>query len=117
VSISDFIDLASRFNQQATKWSDGDLNYDGQVTISDFIDLAANFNHSLPPPAPAAAAGESVSIDSAGGENLNSDADTAVIAKNESGSLFSRSSSKRHTHHKRHAHKESPHWISRAGAY
>src|SRR5204863_2718050 len=37
VSISDFIDLASRFNQPATKWSEGDLNYDGQISISDFI--------------------------------------------------------------------------------
>src|SRR5205085_751716 len=94
VSISDFIDLASHFNQPATKWSEGDLNYDGQVTISDFIDLAANFNKALPPPgqAAAAAAGESVTIDSAGATSLDSNADTAVLANNELGSLFSSSS-------------------------
>jgi hypothetical protein len=46
VTISDFIDLASNFNQIGVTWQEGDLNYDGQVTISDFIDLAANFNGS-----------------------------------------------------------------------
>jgi hypothetical protein len=42
VSISDFIDLASNFNQPGG-WRQGDLNYDGLVTIGDFIDLASNF--------------------------------------------------------------------------
>jgi len=42
-TISDFIDLASHFNQPGT-WQEGDLNYDKIVTISDFIDLASNFN-------------------------------------------------------------------------
>jgi fibronectin-binding autotransporter adhesin len=44
VTISDFIDLASNFNQIGMTWQEGDLNYDGAVTISDFIDLASNFN-------------------------------------------------------------------------
>ena len=52
VSISDFIDLATQFNQPgALTWQEGDLNYDGHVTISDFIDLAANFNTSYAPAA------------------------------------------------------------------
>jgi hypothetical protein len=47
VTISDFIDLASHFNQIGTAtWQEGDLNYDRNVTIADFIDLAANFNTS-----------------------------------------------------------------------
>jgi hypothetical protein len=47
VTISDFIDLASHFNELAgMSWQEGDLNYDGAVTISDFIDQAANFNTS-----------------------------------------------------------------------
>jgi len=50
VTISDFIDLASNFNQlSGTTWQEGDLNYDGAVTISDFIDLAANFNTAYAP--------------------------------------------------------------------
>ena len=50
VSISDFIDLASNFNQlSGATWQEGDLNYDGAVTISDFIDLAANFNTAYGP--------------------------------------------------------------------
>ncbi len=50
VTISDFIDLASHFNQLAgMTWQEGDLNYDGSVTISDFIDLAANFNTTYGP--------------------------------------------------------------------
>jgi hypothetical protein len=50
VTISDFIDLASHFNEvgQMT-WQEGDVNYDNSVTISDFIDLAANFNTSYGP--------------------------------------------------------------------
>jgi hypothetical protein len=44
VTIADFIDLASNFNQTDVTWQEGDLNYDGQVSISDFIDLASNFN-------------------------------------------------------------------------
>jgi hypothetical protein len=52
VTISDFIDLASKFNQPGDlTWQEGDLNYDGHVTISDFIDLAANFNSSYAPEA------------------------------------------------------------------
>ena len=43
VSIADFIDLASNFNQPGF-WQMGDMNFDGFVTIADFIDLAANFN-------------------------------------------------------------------------
>jgi hypothetical protein len=47
VTISDFIDLASHFNQVGTAtWQEGDLNYDHNVTIADFIDLASNFNSS-----------------------------------------------------------------------
>ncbi|HEV8605960.1 MAG TPA: autotransporter-associated beta strand repeat-containing protein [Tepidisphaeraceae bacterium] len=50
VTISDFIDLASNFDQlQGMTWQEGDLNYDGAVTISDFIDLAANFNTAYGP--------------------------------------------------------------------
>jgi len=50
VSISDFIDLASHFNElNGVTWQEGDLNYDDSVTISDFIDLAANFNTSYAP--------------------------------------------------------------------
>jgi hypothetical protein len=45
VTISDFIDLASHFNNTGG-WQEGDLNFDGTVTISDFIDLASNFNTS-----------------------------------------------------------------------
>jgi len=56
VTISDFIDLASHFNQFPATWSEGDLNYDNAVTISDFIDLASNFNQSL--------AGTGIAIDS-----------------------------------------------------
>lgn len=41
VTISDFIDLASNFNEEG-QWYDGDLNHDGVITISDMIDLAAN---------------------------------------------------------------------------
>jgi hypothetical protein len=56
VTISDFIDLASQFNQPGQlTWQEGDLNYDGQVTIADFIDLAANFNTSYVQSAGAAA--------------------------------------------------------------
>jgi hypothetical protein len=43
VTIADFIELASHFNQSGL-WSDGDVNFDGMVTIADFIDLGANFN-------------------------------------------------------------------------
>ena len=104
VSISDFIDLASRFNQPATKWSDGDLNYDGQITISDFIDLAANFNHSIAPPAPAQApANEAVTVDSGGDDSNASD---SVVAQNES-SVFKKSSHRKQSHHRR-AHKSAP---------
>jgi len=46
VSISDFIDLFSHFNQVAG-WREGDLNYDKQVSISDFIDLSSNFGQTL----------------------------------------------------------------------
>jgi hypothetical protein len=47
VTISDFIDLASHFNQLGmATWQEGDMNYDRSVTIADFIDLAANFNTS-----------------------------------------------------------------------
>ena len=47
VTSSDFIDLASHFNQIGTAtWQEGDLNYDRNVTIADFIDLAGNFNTS-----------------------------------------------------------------------
>jgi Ca2+-binding RTX toxin-like protein len=47
VTISDFIDLSSNFNNVGTAtWQEGDLNYDGNVSISDFIDLAANFGGS-----------------------------------------------------------------------
>ena len=118
VSISDFIDLASKFNSPATKWSDGDLNYDGQVTVSDFIDLAANFNKTLAPPSPALApASEALTVaDSDSAQTLDVQADSAVVAKNESAGLFSRSS-RRHSHHQRHAPKASRHWIGRAGAY
>jgi autotransporter-associated beta strand protein len=50
VTISDFIDLASKFNEIGTlTWQEGDLNYDGHVTISDFIDLASNFNSAYGP--------------------------------------------------------------------
>jgi hypothetical protein len=45
VSIADFIDLASHFNQSGT-WQEGDVNYDGNITIADFIDLASQFNTS-----------------------------------------------------------------------
>ena len=37
VTISDFIDLASNFNQLGVTWQEGDINYDGAVTISDLI--------------------------------------------------------------------------------
>jgi fibronectin-binding autotransporter adhesin len=47
VTIADFIDLASHFNQIGTAtWQEGDLNYDRNVTIADFIELASNFNAS-----------------------------------------------------------------------
>ena len=48
VTIADFIDLASNFNQSGPNitWQEGDLNGDNAVTISDFIDLASNFNSS-----------------------------------------------------------------------
>jgi hypothetical protein len=47
VTISDFIDLASHFNQSGNAtWQEGDLNYDRNVTIADFIDLASNFGSS-----------------------------------------------------------------------
>jgi autotransporter-associated beta strand protein len=47
VTISDFIDLASHFNQVGNAtWQEGDLNYDRNVTIADFIDLASNFGSS-----------------------------------------------------------------------
>jgi ELWxxDGT repeat protein len=46
VSIADFIQLASHFNQSPATWEDGDLNDDGAVTIADFIDLASNFGQS-----------------------------------------------------------------------
>jgi hypothetical protein len=116
VSIGDFIELASRFNQPATKWSDGDLNYDGMVTISDFIGLAANFNQRIDPPAaPQAPAGETLTVQSSGTETLDSNADSAVVAKNDS-VKFTRSASRKHSHHRR-GHKAARHWISRAGAY
>ncbi|HEV8378220.1 MAG TPA: PQQ-dependent sugar dehydrogenase [Tepidisphaeraceae bacterium] len=46
VSIADFIELASHFNQTSARWQDGDVNYDNTVSIADFLDLAANFNTS-----------------------------------------------------------------------
>ena len=48
VSIADFIQLASHFNQSPATWEDGDLNGDGAVTIADFIALASNFGQSSP---------------------------------------------------------------------
>jgi T5SS/PEP-CTERM-associated repeat protein len=48
VTISDFIDLASHFDQSGPNitWQEGDINYDNAVTISDFLDLASNFGAS-----------------------------------------------------------------------
>jgi hypothetical protein len=40
VSIADFIQLASHFNQSPATWEDGDTNFDNVVTIADFITLA-----------------------------------------------------------------------------
>jgi hypothetical protein len=119
VSISDFIDLASKFGNPATKWSDGDLNYDGTVSISDFIDLASNFGKTLDPPAAAQApAAESLTVQSSSAETLDSDADTAVVAREKSATLFSRTASRKHSHHRRHGHKAAPRrWISHGGAY
>jgi hypothetical protein len=119
VSISDFIDLASKFNSPATKWSDGDLNYDGTVSIADFIDLAANFNKTLAPPAAAQApAGETLTAaEPVSAQTLDAVGDNVVVAKNESVTLFSRSSQRRHAHHRRLGHKTASRWNSRAGAY
>jgi hypothetical protein len=119
VTISDFIDLASKFNQPATKWSDGDLNYDGQVTISDFIDLASNFNKTIDPPAPAApAAGEVLtSVDSGSDQTLDATADSAVTSREESASVLGKRTSHRKQSHHRRAAKPARRWISRGGAY
>ena len=114
VSISDFIDLASKFNSPATKWSDGDLNYDGVVSISDFIDLASNFGKTLPPPAAAAQPAADAAVTSDTTSSVDSGADVLDV-KNES--LLSKKSSRRHSHHRRAGHKAAPQWNGRAGAY
>jgi hypothetical protein len=48
VTIADFIELASHFNQSGPNitWQEGDINFDHWVSVADFIDLAANFNAS-----------------------------------------------------------------------
>jgi hypothetical protein len=48
VTISDFIDLASYFNESGPSitWQEGDINHDNAVTIADFIALSANFGAS-----------------------------------------------------------------------
>jgi len=118
VSISDFIDLASRFNQPATKWSDGDLNYDGQITISDFIDLAANFNKTIDPPAPAQApASKAVMVDTSSDDSLDSDAGSSVVAQNQSSVLSKKTSHHKQSHHKRAKSAPARRLIGRGGAY
>jgi len=47
VTISDFIDLLTNFNQ-AGEWSAGDFNGDGLVTVSDIIDLVSNWGTESP---------------------------------------------------------------------
>jgi hypothetical protein len=48
VTIGDFIDASSNFNQPAD-WSKGDGNYDDMNTIADIIDLSSNFNRCMGP--------------------------------------------------------------------
>src|SRR5688572_14319407 len=37
VTINDFIQLSSNIGKSSPTWSDGDINYDGQVSIADFV--------------------------------------------------------------------------------
>ena len=44
VNGTDFIIMASNFNQSGRTWDEGDFNYDGNVNGADFVLLADNFN-------------------------------------------------------------------------
>ena len=44
VNGTDFVIMATNFNQSGMSWDQGDFNYDGNVNGSDFVLLADNFN-------------------------------------------------------------------------
>ena len=50
ISTSDFMALATNFNQAAATWGGGDFNFDGTVNALDFNAVATNFGTVLPAP-------------------------------------------------------------------
>jgi GH43 family beta-xylosidase len=65
VTIADFAQLASNFNQSPRTFDQGDFNADGAVNIADFSLLAANFNTTQPTPE------ESASINLTAGQKVD----------------------------------------------
>jgi hypothetical protein len=112
VSIADFINLASNFGKTNAGWSQGDLNYDGQVTVSDFIDLAANFGRSFVQPAVSAALGETVgaSGNSTTAFAVDEQVGGASIKRWAGRAVHSKVASHGHRHHRRAQQRMSWRW-------
>ncbi|HEV8608057.1 MAG TPA: hypothetical protein VGQ99_22165 [Tepidisphaeraceae bacterium] len=117
VTISDFIDLSSNFDQMGS-WRQGDGNYDKTVTISDFIDLAANFGQSLVAPGAIAqqlAASQQLAVDPPSRDTVADEPDVFVLKKDRRLN-FDRPSRHHQLHHRRQKHKTLK-WRTRAEAY